>query len=175
MIRATRGINWWPFTESCSQEYIQRERESRLTLKTYSDMSVIRDDYTFATTNQEIFHIPTRSFPLYGEADSCSFENDRYPTLMGNCPEPGTMVINTRGTGLKVDPSLTWQLGGYEPRIESFSRSADGHVIQAAIDGWCRYYTPSSTMFLHADSNDGQKGTASIPICPDLCVDRTYS
>ncbi|XP_069116353.1 uncharacterized protein [Argopecten irradians] len=127
-------------------------------------MSVLRDDFTFATTCQET----TRPIPVYGQTYSCSFDNVKFPTLKGNCPAPGTLVINTRGTGLKVDPSLTWQTSGYAPRLESFSRSADGHVIQAAYDGWCGHYSPSDTMFLHADSNDEQRGTASIPICPDL-------
>ncbi|XP_060079513.1 uncharacterized protein LOC132558914 [Ylistrum balloti] len=125
------------------------------------DMSVNRDDYTFAVTCQES---PSRSIPGFGEAGGCS--HDYMWRDYRQCPAPGVFVINTNGTGLKISPTCSWSAdGAYGSRVEPIEWSSDGLKIQTTFDAWCGSFKPDA-LYLEYSSSSDIRGIATIPTCP---------
>eukprot|EP00105_Crassostrea_gigas_P005819 XP_011419543.1 PREDICTED: A disintegrin and metalloproteinase with thrombospondin motifs 20-like [Crassostrea gigas] len=96
-------------------------------------MEVEGTDYTFTSMTGS----PTIK---YGEAADCNGEYFRDP-----CPHFGHAIIDTRGTGLIVDPTVVFGTdGGFETRATNFLRSADGSEISFSCAGWCGGCVPVS-------------------------------
>ncbi|XP_061194716.1 uncharacterized protein LOC133202859 [Saccostrea echinata] len=69
----------------------------------------------------------------YGQSTDCNGESFRNP-----CPRFSEAVIDTRGTGLIVDPTITWGvISGWWAKIENINRSTDGAQISFICTGWC--------------------------------------
>uniref|UniRef100_K1QDX1 Uncharacterized protein n=1 Tax=Magallana gigas TaxID=29159 RepID=K1QDX1_MAGGI len=99
-------------------------------------MVVNGTDYTFTSL--------TGSKPIqYGYARDCNGEHFRNP-----CPHFGTATIDTRGTGLIVDPTVEFGAfpspESFEGSTEDFNRSALGDQISFTCAGWCGSCGPIS-------------------------------
>uniref|UniRef100_A0A8W8M2S0 GON domain-containing protein n=2 Tax=Magallana gigas TaxID=29159 RepID=A0A8W8M2S0_MAGGI len=99
-------------------------------------MVVNESDFTF--TSQ------TGSKPMqYGYAFDCNGGQ-----LGDHCPHFGTATIDTRGTGLIVDPTVEFGAFPYpesfEGSTEDFNRSALGDQISFTCAGWCGSCGPIS-------------------------------
>ncbi|XP_052678216.1 uncharacterized protein LOC128159195 [Crassostrea angulata] len=96
-------------------------------------MTVNGTDYTFTSL--------TGSVPMqYGYAHDCNGEHTRDP-----CPHFGTATIDTRGTGLIVDPTIQFgAITGYEVGIKQFYRSVNRDQISFTCAAWCGLCGPIS-------------------------------
>lgn len=96
-------------------------------------MVVNGTDYTFTSVTGS----PTIK---YGESTDCNGQYDLNP-----CPHFGHAVIDTRGTGLIVDPSITFGLlEQHKAEMKDFIRSADGSQISFLCAGYCSRCGPKS-------------------------------
>lgn len=104
-----------------------------------SKMSVIANDYTFATVQSG------RSIE-FGEAGDCFSANP------GRCRK-GSFKIDLSDTGLYVDSQVEWKANGFPLgiRMQDFYRSSSGHVISAKCGGWCGHCGPESDINLRQD------------------------
>ncbi|XP_048751209.2 A disintegrin and metalloproteinase with thrombospondin motifs 9-like [Ostrea edulis] len=97
------------------------------------NMEVDGTDYTFALLTG-LVTVP------FGHSMDCNGERQRQP-----CPHYGTATINTRGTGLIIDLTLTWGVtGGWRMELKDFNRSTDGAEISFTCAGWCGKCGPVS-------------------------------
>lgn len=97
------------------------------------DMVVNGTDYTFTSVTGS----PTMK---YGESHDCNGISSRDP-----CPHFGNATIDTRGTGLIVDPSTTFGLiDEYYAEMKDFRRSADGTQLSFLCAGFCGWCGPTS-------------------------------
>ncbi|XP_067682698.1 A disintegrin and metalloproteinase with thrombospondin motifs 9-like [Haliotis asinina] len=99
-------------------------------------MNVDVRDKTFATSTNRINQ--------YGRAIDC------YASHVGNkrnsCGPKGTFRIDTRGTGLLVNRTLTWSLMARS--WGTLSKSADGTIIDILGGGYCGGLVPNEPMAL---------------------------
>lgn len=121
-------------------------------------MTVLRDDYSFATTT--VITVPWNKVAVaYGVGGDCTFDQ-------ASCPKLGEFQINTMGTGLIVDTGLFWKAVGYRPRMDNFYRSPDGYIIRANAGGRCGHCEPNGdiTLYIKPDSQMNPD-LATTPIC----------
>ncbi|XP_052680596.1 uncharacterized protein LOC128161359 isoform X2 [Crassostrea angulata] len=128
------GSNWIKHRRQC-QSSIKPPLKTTEFLKVKIDiesMVVNGSDYTFT--------LLTGSNPIqYGHARDCNGEHFRKP-----CPHFGTATIDTRGTGLIVDPTVDFGLKhGYKAAMKNFHRSVYGQ-ISFTCAGWCGICGPIS-------------------------------
>ncbi|XP_011419543.3 A disintegrin and metalloproteinase with thrombospondin motifs 20 [Magallana gigas] len=129
------GSNWIVSYQQCQSKYkspLKRVEFTKIKIR-IEDMEVEGTDYTFTSVTGS----PTIK---YGEAADCNGEYFRDP-----CPHFGHAIIDTRGTGLIVDPTVVFGTdGGFETRATNFLRSADGSEISFSCAGWCGECGPVS-------------------------------
>lgn len=100
------------------------------------DMLINRTDLTFTTT--------TGSYKFaYGGTADCNGED-----IINTCHHFGKAIINTRGTGLIVDPTLAFGATGFRAKTYGLLRSVDGAEISYGCAGFCGYCGPSRSVRL---------------------------
>ncbi|XP_062578431.1 A disintegrin and metalloproteinase with thrombospondin motifs 9-like [Saccostrea cucullata] len=92
-------------------------------------MSVNGTDYTFA--------VRTGNFSLsFGQTSDCAGEIN---FVRKTCPRFSGAKINTRGTGMIVDPTIIFGRlkNSYATSVLDFQNSTDGAEISFRCGGWC--------------------------------------
>ncbi|XP_062583805.1 uncharacterized protein LOC134245540 [Saccostrea cucullata] len=119
------------------------------------NMEINGNDYNFTLLTGS----PTIS---YGETMDCNGESFQDP-----CPRFSQAVINTTGTGLIVDPTLTWgAIHGWSPEIRNLQRSQDNAQITFHCAGWCGRCGPVSQSIRFQQSDEFISGAdAQALIC----------
>ena len=109
-------------------------------------MSVIADDYTFAT-------VESGKSVEFGEAGDCFSAN------RGQCRK-GSFKIDLTDTGLHVHSQVKWLANGFPLGIEmqDYYRSRTGHVISAKCGGWCGHCAADGDIKLEQDECLRQEG-----------------
>ncbi|XP_011419542.3 A disintegrin and metalloproteinase with thrombospondin motifs 9 [Magallana gigas] len=129
------GSNWIVSDRTCQSSLnppLKRVEFTKIKIQ-IEDMVVNGTDYTFTSVTGS----PTIK---YGESTDC---NGQY--YLNPCPHFGHAVIDTRGTGLIVDPSITFGLlAQHMAEMKDFIRSADGSQISFLCAGWCSRCGPKS-------------------------------
>eukprot|EP00105_Crassostrea_gigas_P014645 XP_011431372.1 PREDICTED: uncharacterized protein LOC105331040 [Crassostrea gigas] len=129
------GSNWILQRKQCQSAIRPPLKKTKfLKVKLQIESMVVNGtDYTFTSL--------TGSEPIqYGNALDCNGEHFKDP-----CPHFGTATIDTRGTGLIVDPTIEFGLiKGYNAAMEKFHRSVNGDLISFTCAGWCGLCGPIS-------------------------------
>lgn len=112
-------------------------------------MSVIADDYTFAT-------VESGESIEFGKAGDCFSANT------GRCRK-GSFKIDLTTTGVHVDRQVQWLADGFPLgiRMQEYYRSRTGHVISAKCGGWCGHCGPDGDIKLQQDECLRQEGIVS--------------
>ncbi|XP_071109996.1 A disintegrin and metalloproteinase with thrombospondin motifs 20-like [Haliotis cracherodii] len=93
----------------------------------------------------------TRTFmTVSGKPRDYAWVGDCYTELDNSytCGPKGSFTINTDGTGLIVDPALTWKKSGYKAKVE-MTKSQGGAVINLLCGGYPGSCAPLYQMTLH--------------------------
>ena len=100
-------------------------------------MRIIRDDFTFATTDPN------------GKQIELGYAGDCWSMNYGPCRR-GHFKINLSGTGLRIRSSVHWRNAGFPPGMEmrEYRKSEDGTVVFAKCGGWCGYCKPTGDLFV---------------------------
>ncbi|KAK6188974.1 hypothetical protein SNE40_005039 [Patella caerulea] len=110
---------------------------------------VVRDDYTFAITNHSV--------QSFGTAGDCV--DDSY-----KCTPLGNFLINLSGTGLIVDPDISWVADSASSEVTTIND--ENRVISGTCGKGCSGCSPSSTIKLVPDPNNRPPIESAIrPIC----------
>ncbi|XP_052679861.1 uncharacterized protein LOC128160565 [Crassostrea angulata] len=127
--------NWIIQHRQCQSAIRLRLKKTKfLKVKLRKESMVVNGtDYTFTSL--------TGSKPIqYGYARDCNGEHFRNP-----CPHFGTATIDTRGTGLIVDPTIKFgPMKGFGTAIKKFHRSVNRDLISLTCAGWCGLCGPIS-------------------------------
>ncbi|ESP00631.1 hypothetical protein LOTGIDRAFT_157913 [Lottia gigantea] len=91
----------------------------------------------------------TQKIQKFGLAGDCYAGNDS-----SECGVIGRFLINTRGTGLRVKPSVQWKTWGVNGVIMNITRSDDGHMIEGFCGGNCGGCEPDGDILLEIDLLD---------------------
>ncbi|KAI8520704.1 hypothetical protein Bbelb_004580, partial [Branchiostoma belcheri] len=120
-----------------------------------SKVKVIRDDYTFASTDGY-------NNVAYGEAGDC------YSWKQG-CAK-GTFKLNLTGTDLSLAPDVHWVMEERYPEYISINDmfiSEDRTVASARCGGWCGHCWPvEKTLLLSHPQCDGNSQNSKTKGCP---------
>ncbi|XP_052676364.1 A disintegrin and metalloproteinase with thrombospondin motifs 9-like [Crassostrea angulata] len=142
------GSSNWITRAQCRSEFKPPLRQTNFTkVKIQIESMVVNGtDYTFTSL--------TGSKQMqYGYASDCNGEHFRNP-----CPHFGTATIDTRGTGLIVDPTVEFGAFPYPKSFEGatkdFNRSALGDQISFTCAGWCGSCGPISGPIRFQHSTD---------------------
>lgn len=129
------GSNWIVSFQQCQSSLnhpLKRVEFTKVKIE-IEDMVVNGTDYTFTSVTGS----PTIK---YGESKDC---NGQY--YLNPCPHFGHAVIDTRETGLIVDPDTTFGLLVHnDGEMKDFIRSVDGSQISFLCAGWCSRCGPTS-------------------------------
>ncbi|XP_062584985.1 A disintegrin and metalloproteinase with thrombospondin motifs 9-like [Saccostrea cucullata] len=136
----------WPIKgKQCQSSYklpLKRVNFNKVGIK-IQNMEVNGLDYTFTLLTG------TPTVP-YGEIRDCNGEAFRNP-----CPHFANATINTKGTGLVIDPSLSWEtLAGSHTELRDFQKSTDDSEISFTCAGWCARCGPKSGPITFQVSNE---------------------
>ena len=109
-------------------------------------MSVIADDYTFAT-------VESGMSVKFGEAGDC-FSASKKPC------RKGSFKVDLTNTGMHVDGQVRWVANAFPVgiRVQDFERSRTGHVVSANCGGWCGHCGPDGDLKLQQDECHRQQG-----------------
>ncbi|XP_041367221.1 sushi, von Willebrand factor type A, EGF and pentraxin domain-containing protein 1-like [Gigantopelta aegis] len=118
-------------------------------------MEVDRTDRTFAYT---AFGIPRN----YGEAADCY--SIHYGNIRVACGPKGTFNIDTTGTGLIVDPTLSFPVTGWNAWGQVVRRPG-GTQIDLLCGGWSGACRPDKDMLLVIGSTAPSSASAVMPTC----------
>ncbi|XP_061171906.1 A disintegrin and metalloproteinase with thrombospondin motifs 9-like [Saccostrea echinata] len=137
--------NWPIMWQQCQSSYIpplKRVDFQKVGIQ-IQNMEVNGMDYSFAL----LTGTPTIS---YGRIRDCNGESFRSP-----CPHFASATINTKGTGLVIDPSLTWGvIDGSYPEMRNFQKSTDDSEISFTCSGWCSTCGPKPGPVVFQVSNE---------------------
>ncbi|XP_041370257.1 uncharacterized protein LOC121384093 isoform X2 [Gigantopelta aegis] len=126
-------------TESVNPADVGSSEFSKIRINTET-LEVNQSDYRFATVSGHRV--------AYGRAHDCYTYED-YRT----CGPKGFFVINTSGTGLRVNTTLEWILTGDSPSM-NVTRSDHGAVIHLSCGGFCGGCIPIHQIFLEKNPED---------------------
>ncbi|XP_061194718.1 A disintegrin and metalloproteinase with thrombospondin motifs 9-like [Saccostrea echinata] len=137
--------NWPIMWQQCQSSYIpplKRADFQKVGIQIQT-MEVNGLDFTSAL----LTGTPTIS---YGEIRDCNGKSFRSP-----CPHFASATINTKGTGLVIDPSLTWGVvKGHYLEMRNFQKSTDDSEISFTCAGWCARCGPASGPIIFQVSNE---------------------
>lgn len=100
-------------------------------------MTIIPDDYTFATTNEAGSPV---AFATAGDCFSAGTDT--------NCRK-GSFMIDLTGTGLRVKNDVKWIVQGDIPGMQIANyENNKGIMISANCGGWCGHCRPETSLKL---------------------------